>query len=339
MEMLATLIPKKDIWVPSRRHVDISSLSSCQWSSDVKDQGEHESCTAFACCAALEILSPGLPGQQDESERFIWYNAKHADRAEYPDTDRGTNLAAVISVLQNLGSCWEFTCPYTETHVLDPPSHLAYEEAKGNKVLTAYKIVSGVKGVFRYVGNERVKDPKRFEQQQHRIQGAIKWILAKVGLPVIITFTVTDKLLDRADDNKGDLPLLSEKDLKKDRKDHAVVIVGYDEDEQMFIFRNSYGAKWGNKGFGRMPYRYTEHTSDAFLLCGQGPAEPDSGADAGARIRSVSSCGQQSPGDMLRQQLRDFFTITDGQQPKDIYRSYSWGRWIAESHSGKGGPQ
>lgn len=34
--------------------------------------------------------------------------------------------------------------------------------------------------------------------------------------------------------------------------DHAVVLVGYDD--KGFIFRNSFGEKWGNKGYGVYPY-------------------------------------------------------------------------------------
>ena len=37
---------------------------------------------------------------------------------------------------------------------------------------------------------------------------------------------------------------------------HAVVIIGYRDDHQYFNFQNSWGAKWGDGGFGWLPYGY-----------------------------------------------------------------------------------
>jgi C1A family cysteine protease len=37
---------------------------------------------------------------------------------------------------------------------------------------------------------------------------------------------------------------------------HAVLAVGYDDAQQCFIFRNSWGEGWGMKGYGTMPYAY-----------------------------------------------------------------------------------
>jgi C1A family cysteine protease len=37
---------------------------------------------------------------------------------------------------------------------------------------------------------------------------------------------------------------------------HAVCIVGYDDDRKLFKFKNSWGAIWGNRGYGYLPYDY-----------------------------------------------------------------------------------
>ena len=37
---------------------------------------------------------------------------------------------------------------------------------------------------------------------------------------------------------------------------HAVLAVGYDDSIQSFIVRNSWGPKWGMKGYCTMPYGY-----------------------------------------------------------------------------------
>ena len=37
---------------------------------------------------------------------------------------------------------------------------------------------------------------------------------------------------------------------------HALLLVGYNEEEQGFIFRNSWGEGWGDKGYGYIQYEY-----------------------------------------------------------------------------------
>lgn len=37
---------------------------------------------------------------------------------------------------------------------------------------------------------------------------------------------------------------------------HAVMAVGYDDNKQTFIVRNSWGTTWGNQGYCYMPYDY-----------------------------------------------------------------------------------
>jgi C1A family cysteine protease len=37
---------------------------------------------------------------------------------------------------------------------------------------------------------------------------------------------------------------------------HAVLAVGYDEDQQRFIIRNSWGSNWGMGGYFTLPYSY-----------------------------------------------------------------------------------
>jgi len=37
---------------------------------------------------------------------------------------------------------------------------------------------------------------------------------------------------------------------------HAMLIVGYDDDRQVFIVRNSFGRKWGLQGYCLIPYAY-----------------------------------------------------------------------------------
>ena len=37
---------------------------------------------------------------------------------------------------------------------------------------------------------------------------------------------------------------------------HAVLAVGYNDTQQRFVVRNSWGTGWGQKGYFTMPYAY-----------------------------------------------------------------------------------
>ena len=39
---------------------------------------------------------------------------------------------------------------------------------------------------------------------------------------------------------------------------HAILAVGFDQKSERFIFRNSWGKKWGRDGYGSIPFDYVE---------------------------------------------------------------------------------
>jgi ribosomal protein S18 acetylase RimI-like enzyme len=41
---------------------------------------------------------------------------------------------------------------------------------------------------------------------------------------------------------------------------HSVLLVGYDDQKREFIFQNSWGVNWGDKGFGYLPYEVFRET-------------------------------------------------------------------------------
>ena len=41
---------------------------------------------------------------------------------------------------------------------------------------------------------------------------------------------------------------------------HAVMAVGYDDTTEVFVIRNSWGNKWGDKGYFYMPYKFITNT-------------------------------------------------------------------------------
>ena len=49
---------------------------------------------------------------------------------------------------------------------------------------------------------------------------------------------------------------------------HAIAIVGYDKEEDMFIIRNSWGVDWGMNGYCKIPADYicSDKANDFWIL-------------------------------------------------------------------------
>jgi hypothetical protein len=246
-------------------------------SDTIRDQGVVNACAAFACCAALERLPLDTDGNQDESERFLYYKARHEDKMKKadgtlwnPDDDRGTYLTSVIKVLQTKGSCWESSCPY-DADPLAAPSDIAEKEARSMTV-SAYRLSPG--DVKARLGP---KDDYFVKLRLYTCD-AIKQVLYFTKSPVITAFRVAENTLEIAKHKAGLLELPTDEAsmvaLHAATLVHAVLIVGYDDSKQLFKFKNSHGAGWGDKGFGYMPYDYLEYTDDSFVLVDQGYCKP-----------------------------------------------------------------
>jgi C1A family cysteine protease len=74
------------------------------------------------------------------------------------------------------------------------------------------------------------------------------------GFPFVFGFVVYESFEGQevADTGKVPMPKAHEAVLGG----HAVLAVGYDEDQQRFIVRNSWGDDWGMDGYFTMPYPY-----------------------------------------------------------------------------------
>lgn len=48
---------------------------------------------------------------------------------------------------------------------------------------------------------------------------------------------------------------------------HAVTMLGYDDNAGLFTFQNSWGAEWGDRGFGYLPYGFFDrYFSEAWVM-------------------------------------------------------------------------
>jgi len=196
--------------------------------SPIFDQGTLGSCTGQATAGAYMF---NLKRQNEElftpSRLFIYYNGRKALGTIKQDS--GAMLRDCIKSVNDDGVCKEDSWPYDISKFKNKPKRKCYREAKN----------------YQSVSYSRV--PRSLD--------SFKSCLA-YGLPFVFGFAVYESFMTRAVAQTGIMvwPTKEEKRLGG----HAVVAVGYDDSmgDGCFIVRNSWGDKWGDKGYFYMPYAY-----------------------------------------------------------------------------------
>ena len=192
----------------------------------VYDQGQLGSCTANAIGGAIEFerlkqnLSDFVP-----SRLFIYYNERVIENTV--DSDSGAQLRDGMKVVAKLGAPPETDWPYDISKFEDKPPANAFTDAAKNKVVSYQRV--------------------------NRILNQFKGCLAS-GYPFVVGFTAYDSLESAQVAHTGHL--LMPQPGEGVVGGHAVVSVGYDDQNQWFIMRNSWGPDWGMQGYFTMPYQY-----------------------------------------------------------------------------------
>jgi len=140
--------------------------------------------------------------------------------------DAGAMIRDGVKSLVNLGVCSEKKWPYVITQFTKKPSGACFKEAGRHKVTSYHRILT---------------------LQQ------MKQCLAE-GYPFVFGFTVYASFESQAVANSGIVPMPAPGE--KVVGGHAVLAVGYDDNKQQFIIRNSWGTNWGIAGYFMMPYAY-----------------------------------------------------------------------------------
>jgi C1A family cysteine protease len=94
---------------------------------------------------------------------------------------------------------------------------------------------------------------------------SIKEVIASFN-PIVIGIAVYSSFESTNATNYGIIPMpnTSKEQLLGG---HAVLLIGYDDKTKVFKFQNSWGNKWGDKGYGYLPYDYVLNNNLAFDLC------------------------------------------------------------------------
>jgi C1A family cysteine protease len=205
--------------------------------SPVEDQGNLGSCTGNALAGALEFLEKKDKIKFiDLSRIFIYYNERVIEHTV--KSDSGAMIRDGIKTLKKQGVCSEKKWPYVISKFAVKPSPACYKEGLEHQIISYQRILT----------LDQMRD-----------------CLAE-GFPFVFGFTVYQSFEWQQVAKTGivQMPQSDERVVGG----HSVLAVGYNDAEQRFIVRNSWGRDWGMKGYFTMPYAYLSdrNLSDDFWV-------------------------------------------------------------------------
>lgn len=205
--------------------------------SAIEDQGALGSCTGNGIVGALEVLASQAGKPVDLSRLFVYYEERVIEGTVRQDC--GAMIRTGIKVIAKIGAPLERYWPYDIKAFMRKPGKRAYNDAPKRRV-NDYERVGNLHG--------------------------LKVALAS-NLPVVFGFSVYDSFQANSVEKTGVVPMPEAHE--RMLGGHCVLAVGYDDATQCVRIRNSYGATWGEGGYGWMPYAYFDNknlSADFWLI-------------------------------------------------------------------------
>ena len=219
---------------PISKFVDLT-----KYFSKVKDQGQLGSCTAFPVAAVYEFAAKQNAKNVEISELFIYYNTRVL-RGNI-DEDSGATLLETINAVKDKGACYTENHPYTIDSFSKRPNETAFTVGQHQIVEKACRV---------HISEKDFK---------HAIS---------CGHPVIIGLKLFKSFYPK---NKSAIvPYPSKNEAEyEDHGNHALLVVGFNDDEKLFKVRNSWGTAFGENGYCYIPYDYVTNSDfclEAFVI-------------------------------------------------------------------------
>jgi hypothetical protein len=204
----------------------------------IEDQGDVGSCTANALAGALEYLEKRTNGHEGRVSRlFIYWNER--DFEGKTSEDHGAALSDGVKALKEDGACTEATWKYDKHLVFKKPRDEAYEEAADHTIDEAHRVKIDL------------------HDMRH--------CLAE-GYPFVFGLQIYDAFQDDGLHGRIRTP---DPTAHGHCGGHAMLCVGYSDEDQVFLVRNSWGPRWGDRGYCYIPYDYMtnpEYCHDAWTI-------------------------------------------------------------------------
>lgn len=187
-----------------------------------RDQGPDGTCVAFACVHLKDYQE--RRERQDPSLLLSTRRVYDLCKAIDGLPGRGTYFRVALKILQDTGTCLESCCPYQPNGPVSPCSDWATQAAE-YRILTYARIGNSPDEICRAIADTGP-------------------ILA--GVEVFQNWSNTTGHIS--------MPHRGQRSIGG----HAVCFTAYNRETKEFKFINSWSDKWGEKGYGYLPFAYTE---------------------------------------------------------------------------------
>ena len=195
-----------------------------EWASPVESQYTLGSCVANAITNAYELMAKKQTGSDiDLSRLFLYYNTRLLQGTLGADT--GSDMRTGLEAAAKFGICDETTWPYSLDKLNAQPPAICYTEAKSRSI-SNYRKLSGNDEIVDAVNDGK---PVVFGMDIFRDFMFLNAFRTVVSIP-----SPTDVITGS----------------------HAMCIVGFDLDHQLFLAKNSFGTEWGDGGYCWIPFCY-----------------------------------------------------------------------------------
>ena len=213
--------------------------------SPVENQGSLGSCTANATVGLVEYFERRAHGRFIDASRLFLYKATR--ELLHWTGDTGAYLRSTMGALALFGVPPEEYWPYQVASFDNEPTAFCYSFAQNYQAIRYYRL-----------------DPSGTPPAT--LLTRIKTNLA-AGLPPVFGFTVYSSISQAGTTGRIPYPGQGESVLGG----HALLAIGYDDNLTItntntgatttgaLLVRNSWGASWGNHGYGAIPYDYVTH--------------------------------------------------------------------------------
>lgn len=191
------------------------------------DQGHNLSCSITAAISLIEYL------RQKEGKKFeklsVSFLYHEVMLTEGISKNIGLKASSVIKALLKNGTCSQQKWLSSQNALLEPSEDAVLDALSRIKHCCIELIDTSIE--------------------------TIRYIIGFCERPIVAILNIYDKKRFYTMETSYDIvvPPKNSSDLSDK---HSILLVGYDDNEKVIYFQNSYGNEWGNCGFGRISYDY-----------------------------------------------------------------------------------